>query len=445
MRLRNRYAAAAALVLASFALFGCESGRKRPPQVTVQVVHAAAERGSIELRRIQWAETRPPLEFRTASSQFRFDVDEYEFNAYIQPPGTTDWELLGSFTVSLTPETDYLFVLTEANGDFEPIVVESSAERRNDRSHIVAVHAAPSLGPMSIYVEPSDVDPTAVAPLATLSFGDSVNDATRAPGEYRFVLTEAGNPANVLMRSDEIELEAGVAYSFTIVDPADDTVAPISVVMAGTAPSVIYDESVGALAHVINAAADREPRDLYAGEELEEKLVDAAPPLTEVVVEVPTGSQTISVTPAGNTGVVEAEAEPAIAATRHYTFLVSGEAGKLRISTPVDDRRVLAEHARLRFLNAANRLEPLEVFVLPPDIDIEDVPGPNFTLAAPGSSPRINLPTGDYDLVLRDSESEEIVAGPLRVSLGEGIYTVLIANGTEPDTAEIIYLDDFVE
>src|SRR5690606_40076595 len=109
-------------------------------------------------------------------------------------PISPQWELLGTFTVSLTPETDYLFVLTEANGAFKPIVVESSAERQNDRSHIVAVHAAPSLAPMSVYVEPSDVDPAAAAPLGTLAFGESVNDATRAPGDYRLVLTEAGNP-----------------------------------------------------------------------------------------------------------------------------------------------------------------------------------------------------------------------------------------------------------
>src|SRR5690606_8520070 len=233
MRSRNRYAAAAALVLASIALFGCDSGRTRPPQVSVHVVHAAAERSSLELRRIQNPETRPALEYRGASPRLRFDVDEYEFSAYIDPPGPPQWELLGTFTVSLTPETDYLFVLTEANGAFKPIVVESSAARQNDRSHIVAVHAAPSLAPMSVYVEPSDVDPAAAAPLGTLAFGESVNDATRAPGDYRLVLTEAGNPANVLMRSAEFELAAGAAYSFTIVDPAGDSVAPISVVAIG--------------------------------------------------------------------------------------------------------------------------------------------------------------------------------------------------------------------
>lgn len=126
-----------------------------------------------------------------------------------------------------------------------------------------------------------------------------------------------------------------------------------------------------------------------------------------------------------------------------YTFLITGEAGELRLATPVDDRRVLADNARLRFLNVANRLEPVEIFVLAPDTEIREQDVPTFTLTVPGATPRMNLPIGDFDLLFRDRETQEILAGPLRVSLGEGIYTVLIANGAEPDTAEILYLDDF--
>lgn len=442
MRLRNRHTAAAALVLASIVLVGCESGRTRPPQVTVQVVHAAPERGEIQLRRIQREEAR--LDYREASARLRFDVDEYDFNAYIARPGTSsDWTLLGTFTVSLTQDSDYLFVLTEPNGTFEPIVVETPVVSQSDESRIVAVHAAPSLGPMSVYLEPADIDPTGVAPLGTLSFGETIDDGTRAPGDYRLVLTEAGNPENVLMTSAEFELVGGVPHSFTIVDPAGDSIAPISVVVTGAERGVLYDESVRALAHVINGAADGEPRDIYVGEDLSETLVAGAPALTEVLADLPTGEQTFSVTPAGNTGVVEAETETTIGVTRHYTFLITGEAGELRLTSTLDDRRVLAEHARLRVLNVANRLEPVEIFVLPPDSDLTDLRSPDVTLTVPGASQRMNLPIGEYDLVFRDRETEDIVAGPLRVSLGEGIYTLLIANGATPDSAEIIYIDGF--
>ncbi len=442
MRLRNRHAAATALVLATTVLAGCDSGRTRPPQVTVEVVHAAAERGRIDFRRIQRSESR--LQFREASERLRFDVDTYDFNAYVERPGTTDdWTLLATFPVSLTEDTDYLFVLTEADGAFKPIIVETPVVEESDRSRLVAVHAAPSLPPMSVYVEPPGIDPAGVAPLGTLSFDEAIDDTSRMPGEYRLLLTEAGNPENVLMTSAEFELAAGTRYAFTIIDPAADSVAPVGVVVTGSERALLIDESVSALARVINGAADAAPRDVYADEDLSETLVAGAPALTEVLADLAAGKQTFSVTPAGNTGVVEAENEATIVAGNIYTFLITGEAGELRLATPVDDRRVLADNARLRFLNVANRLEPVEIFVLAPDTEIREQDVPTFTLTVPGATPRMNLPIGDFDLLFRDRETQEILAGPLRVSLGEGIYTVLIANGAEPDTAEILYLDDF--
>src|SRR5690606_4198046 len=226
-------------------------------------------------------------------------------------------------------------------------------------------------------------------------------------------------------------------------DPAADSVAPVGVVVTGSERALLIDESVSALARVINGAADAAPRDVYADEDLSETLVAGAPALTEVLADLAAGKQTFSVTPAGNTGVVEAENEATIVAGNIYTFLITGEAGELRLATPVDDRRVLADNARLRFLNVANRLEPVAIFALAPDTEIREQDVPTFTLTVPGATPRMNLPIGDFDLLFRDRETQEILAGPLRVSLGEGIYTVLIANGAEPDTAEILYLDDF--
>src|SRR5690606_11941620 len=145
----------------------------------------------------------------------RFDVDTYDFNAYVERPGTTDdWTLLATFPVSLTEDTDYLFVLTEADGAFKPIIVETPVVEESDRSRLVAVHAAPSLPPMSVYVEPPGIDPAGVAPLGTLSFDEAIDDTSRMPGEYRLLLTEAGNPENVLMTSAEFELAAGTRYAF---------------------------------------------------------------------------------------------------------------------------------------------------------------------------------------------------------------------------------------
>lgn len=441
MRDRTRFAAvAAALILASGALTACDSGRTRPPQVNVQVVHAAAERDQLTFLRGRRDETT--LSFREASSTLRFDADEYRFTALVTEPGAR--EEIGSFSLELVPETDYLFVLTEAHGVLEPIVVESPAATATSGSdsRIVAVHAAPSLESMAVYVERTGTDPSTATALGALSFGGTIEDATRAAGDYRLVLTAANDPADVLLTSAEFALEAGRTYGFVIVDPADDSVAPISVVSLGTAAAVLVDESVGARAHVLNAATDQAPRDAYIDEDLSAPFVAEAPYLTTVTADIPFGEQTLSITPAGNTGVVEAEIEPLFARTRHYTVLITGDPGEIEVMASLYDPRRLANHARLRFLNAATRYKPLEVYVVPPGGDIEGLP-PTFLMSVPAISARLDLAIDDYELIMRDPETKTIVAGPVPVSLAEGVYTVLFVNGAAPETVDLIYLEDF--
>lgn len=440
MRTRMRYAAVAASILVSTALVGCDGGRTRPPQVSVRVMHAAPERGTIDFRREQRSETQ--LDYRQASGQMRFDEDEYEFNARITEPGSSGSNLLGSFSAVLSDGNEYVFVLTEPSGVFTPIVLENAVLDEDADTRIVAVHAAPSLEPMSVYVEPTGVDPSGVAPIGTLEFGDTLDDATRSPGDYRLLLTEAGNPSNILMRSGELELEAGRTHSFTIVDPTPDSIAPISVVSAGAGTGLLVDTSVRSRAHIINAAADGEPRDIYVDEDFTTPLAEAVPYLEEVYADFQQGERTFSVTPAGNPGTVEAESTTNAARTFHYTILIADEGGDLDVAATVDDRRPIANHARLRFLSAASDHEPLEIFLTEPDADISDRDS-TVTLNAPGASQRLDLALGDYELVMRDFDTETIVAGPVPISLEEGTYTVLITNGAAPGTVELVYLEDF--
>jgi hypothetical protein len=54
------------------------------------------------------------------------------------------------------------------------------------------------------------------------------------------------------------------------------------------------------------------------------------------------------------------------------------------------------------------------------------------------------VPPGDYDLYARQFTTDEVVAGPIPVTLaGDGVYGVLAVNGPTRTTAEIVLLDDF--
>jgi hypothetical protein len=439
MRTPNRYAAMAALLLVSSALVGCDGGRTRPPPVTVRVVHAAPERPPIEFFRVRRNETQ--IDFRQVSGALRFDSDLYEFSAQTVDLSAAAPTLVGSFVQQLTPDHDYLFVLTEPNGVFTPIVVEKPIHSGSE-SEIIAVHAAPSLSAMSLYIEQAGTDPVGAAPLGTLAFKDTIESATRAPGEYRLTLTDAGAPTNVQLRSGTFTLEAGQTYAFVIIDPADDSTAPISVTTVGLPVALLLDPSVPARAQVINAAADGEPRDLYLDDDFTAPLIAEAPHAAYAYGDVTFGEHTLTVTPAGNPGVIELEDTSTYARSRYHSILIAGAPGDLEMAQIVDDPRRLANQARLRVMNGASQHEELHFYIVEPGGEITGRQ-PAFGLRPPAISARGSVPPGDYDFFLRDPVTQSIVAGPISVALSEGIYSLLVLNGSTSSTVELVFLEDF--
>jgi|GEM_PF-2125776 len=442
MKSLTRYAAMAAWLLVASAITGCESGRERPPGVAVRVLHAAPARGTLNFLREQRNEMQ--LDYRQASGVFVWDSDEYDFNVQAIDANGATATLLGGFTQELVPDRQYFFAITEAAGQFRPIIVEK-APFTGTSAEIVAVHAAPSIGPVSVYIEPDGVVPSAVAPLGTIAFGEIIEPATREPGTYRVSLTEAGNPANVLMTSALVTLDQRQSYTFAILDPADDSIPDVAVAFVGPDPTLLFDQSTESTLTVINAAADGLPRDVFVDDDFSAPVLAAIPPLIRSEqIEVAAGSRKLSVTPAGNTGTVEAETTQTLARSRHNLALIGGDPGELKVEFSLDERRRITDHARIMFLNGATQYEYLEYFLVPPGTDVSNLSS-TIILDAPSIGSRLAFPPGDYDLVVREYEGN-VLAGPVPVSLaGSGIYSILTTNGAVAGTVDLVYFEDFVD
>lgn len=431
----------AACLLASAAVVGCDSGRIRAPAVAVRVLNAAPERGTLDILREQRSETQ--LDFRQVSGPLVFDADQYDFNVRAgNLDGSTS--ILGSFSQELLPENEYLITITEVAGVLTPVVLEKARFEGGTSVEIAAVHAAPSLGPMSLYVEPEGVLPSEVAAVDTLEFGETFPSTTREPGTYRVSLTEAGNPANVLMTSPALALEAGQTYVYTIIDAAGDSVAPITVAAIGGASTLLFDESVEASVTLVNAAADGLPRDVFVDDNFSAPLLAAAPYLARSPdITVTAGARKLSVTPAGNTGVIEAEDSETYIRSRHHLALIGGAPGELGIATGVDDRRRIAGQARLAFMNSASLYQSLELFLVPPGTDISNLAS-TIVLTSPGITTRLTFSPGDYELIIREVGGS-VLAGPVPVTLtGSGLYSVLATNGAVAGTVDLVYFEDFL-
>jgi hypothetical protein len=441
MRSRIRYVAMAACLLLSTAMVGCESGRERPPAVTVRVLHAAPERSTVEFLREQRSEAQ--LDYRQASGRLTFDADQYNFGVRVLDAGGSTVTSIGTFTQDLAADNTYLIAFTEAAGVLTPIVVEK-AVFTGTSSEVTAMHAAPSLGAMSVYIEPDGVAPSGATPIGTLGFGETVPSATREPGTYRLSLTDASDSSNVLMTSEPFALEQGQSYAYAIIDPAEDTNASVMAVLIGADTTLLFDQSVQSSLTVINAAADGNPRDIFVDDDFSVPAVAALPYLARSSdVPVTSGARKISVTPAGNTGVIEAENSASYARSRYHIALVGGDPGELEAVTAFDDRRRFAGQARIGLMNAASQYGAIEYFIVPPGTDISNLSS-TLVLETPGITTRVAVTAGDYELTVRE-RGGSVLAGPVPITLaGSGVYTVLTANGAAPGTVEFVYFEDFL-
>src|SRR5690606_2158893 len=108
------------------------------------------------------------------------------------------------------------------------------------------------------------------------------------------------------------------------------------------------------------------------------------------------------------------------------------------------DRRRVAGHSRVAFMNGATQYGQIEYFLVPPGSDISTSLS-QIVLAAPGMTTRFVYAPGDYELYARQPHGNG-PAGPVPVTLeGGGIYSLLTANGAVTGTVDVVFLEDFVE
>lgn len=441
MRLRKAFEIVLALALAAGAA-GCEQGRKAPPKTRVQVVNAAPNHPALNFLRVERV-AAAEIPYGAASAVLPFDVDRYDFHVEIVTPGATAPSRISSFAAEIAADIDYTFVFAEsATGGIEPIIVATPAATAS-AAPLAAVHAGLGLPAVDVFLEPPGADLGTATPIGRLGYRESATGAGRAVGDYVITVTEAGNAGAVLLSSPTVTLAAVQRLVLVVIAGAGEGIAPLRVAVVTDTPGTVIDQSLPGALRVVNAAADEAPRDVAVG-------TDFSPPLfadlpfgaASDYTEIPLGDQTLSVTPAGNPGVVEATATVAVASGRMYTSIISGAPGAIATALLVDDRRRIFDRAQLALYNAASQFSSITFYLLLPGTDPSTV-APVTALNAPGGTQYIGLTPGQYELLVRDA-SAQTVAGPQPITVtAGGIYAALVVNGPDSSSAGILLLDDF--
>ncbi|HEX5419859.1 MAG TPA: DUF4397 domain-containing protein, partial [Gammaproteobacteria bacterium] len=393
------------------------------------------------------------LDFGATSGDLSFDEDTYDFHAQITPPGAATPTTVASFTQKVVQGTDYLFVLAEVSGAVQPLILATPTMTDTSQTQVAAVHAAPTIPSMDLYFVAPGADPASATPLGSLAFSGTLAPAGLAPGDYQLVLTDAGDPSMLDFRSQTMTLAAGAANDFVITEGDGEGLVPFSVVVSGPNGGILLDQNTPAGLEVVNAAADGAPRDLYLDGDYTAPVVSGlASPGVSPPLKIAPGDHTLDVTPAGNPGVVEIQQAFTAVQGGWQTGLIGGDPGSLAAVGVQDNRRPIAGEALIRFMDAATLFATgVNVYLAAPGTDTTTIL-PVVTLTTPGLSQRGAFAPGDYELSLRDAsgnvipfsdENGNLVAEPQPVSLPEGLFTVLITNGTASGTARIVLLQGF--
>ena len=299
---------------------------------------------------------------------------------------------------------------------------------------------------LDLYLEGPGVGIAGATPRGTFNVQGQIEAHTLPGGDYELWLTEAGNPANVLLASATITLTAATTSTFVVVPETGSGTTRLSVLMLQNGSAVIYDRNVTSELRVINAATDTAPRDVAINGVFSPPLFSAAP-FAEPTAYAPValGTQTLNVTPVGNPGVLELEMQIAPTPAQRITVMFTGPAGALLYAAIADDGRRIQGEAKLNFMNAATQFLAVDFVLTTTGADPTNIPAV-AVLGAPGSPFAYNpFPPGHLrPLPPPETTTGALLSGPTAITVdGGGIYGVLATNGPDTATATVTLYDDF--
>jgi hypothetical protein len=434
-----------AIVLAALTLLGCDSGRQAPAKTRVHVVNAAPSFAQLSYRREQ-TDTRDVLAFKGVAAH-DYDVDTYDFNVYQLQVATQALLNRWTWAKELVADKQYTFVLAEAAGQVSPQIVEYSPKLTSSTdTQMAVVHAGETLPAMDVYVQPTGVGIAGATPRGTVSFLGQVTPKTFASGDYEITLTAAGNPGNVLFASSPINLAAGATNVLVIADEGGQGTAAISLIMAQDSSFVLYSANATSGLRTVNFADDGAARDFAINHEYSPPIFPAVPygTATSYVTVPVNASLPITVTPVGNPGVLELDAQLSAAAGTLNTVLFAGPAGTLVPQIVTDDRRRIRNEAKLRYFNAANQFTTVtEMVLVPAGTTDQTTVAAATALVAPAVTDYLYSTPGEYDLFFRETVTNTVRAGPIHLNLvSGGVYGIMTLNGPDTATVTVVFIDD---
>ncbi len=292
-------------------------------------------------------------------------------------------------------------------------------------------HASASLGTLDYYFADATVVPALGSQVATLSFGEMSDTADYAEGNYVLTITTAGDPNDVVFISGTTSYTARDTFLLTSFDGDLNDTAPVFVRAFGGSggTAAIPDVNFPPTIQFLNASMDLGASDIYDDEMLTSLRV-ANHDFLDVSAEldIAVGTLNLFYTPTGDTSAISLESTFTAFGGIRYRTVATGMAGSLAAVTSVPDIAPVETHAKILPFQASNNFPFLDLYVVAPDVPIDDVAPIRRALASGEVSLSGALPAGTYDIYVTETGEKVVLAGPYRVTAAIGDVVDLLSS-----------------
>ncbi|HEX2138944.1 MAG TPA: DUF4397 domain-containing protein, partial [Woeseiaceae bacterium] len=414
--MRTGLPALLALVLAGLLSGGCTETQRESAtgKGSIRGIHAMSTAPDVNF--LIEERSVGTLSYRGMTGAQAFDDLTYNFNFDVRFPGEANIRRLASVPVDVMPETDYAFALT-GTVESPSIVVWETPERAWEGSETVfegsAGHLAASAGELDVYLAPPGTAPAAGQARGTLAFGEKLPPFEAESGDWVLTVTAAGDPADVLFRSNTQDLVEMTSVLFTIQDAGPSITSPLTVQRVtrdGTAAQ-LADSRFPPTRRFFHAAAGTTDLDVVVDEAFGAPVVSGlAFGTVSADVPVPSGESTYSFTQAGNPGAILHEEEDTAAANSRATSFIAGPPGNLELVSFADNRRPISGVAKVRLTLLSASMEEADLYLLESGTDVAEA-SPGFsgmdTLSTTGY---LQVAPGSYEITVTVAGEKTIAA-----------------------------------
>ena len=425
------------------------------------------------LRALHASPDAPPVNIRFNGVQALANVDYGQGSGFVDVTESTRIEveaiipggnaLVLDRRLALDFSTEYtVLAVGEVAELIDTLVISNPGGRAiaTDSLRAQVVHAAPNAPAVDVYVTaPGDaLAGSAPVNVGALAYGGYTGRTEVPAGDYRIRVTAAGNPGAVVYDSGTVALPAGADLLIAAIENTGPGTAPIQLVaLNGQDSARLVDSSTPASVVAVHASPDAPAVDLLA--DVVETANDEALGLARNVAftqacripAVPApGSYNISVTPAGNPGVVALQFPLQVEKGNVITAIVTGYLGSTPALQPLAlsaDTRSVATEARLRVTHASPGTGDVDLYLLPDGADLADADASFGAVPFGADTGVLSLAPGDYDVYVTPAGNKSVVAIEVQnLALSGGAALEVIArdanqNGSEGVLPQLIVVD----